>query len=120
MKRNCWRGLYFAMALLAFSCLLLAGGSKLIAMPDEAASPILPSESWMEASLTCPPPQQAHNTLADREDEGSFRVSVQVSIEDAGQNLRALPETDANGNIIRQACYMRAVYQSFALGDGFV
>ena len=43
MKRNCWRGLYFAMALLAFSCLLLVGGSRLIAVPDEAASPILPS-----------------------------------------------------------------------------
>ena len=120
MKRNCWRGLYFAMALLVFSCLLLVGGSRLIAMPDEAASPILPSESWMEASLTCPPPQQAQNMLADREDDGGIRVSPYVSTEDARQKLCTLPETDANGNIIRQMCYMRAVYQSFALGDGFV
>ncbi|MBR5224535.1 MAG: hypothetical protein IKV90_02595 [Clostridia bacterium] len=120
MKRNCWRGLYFAMALLAFSCLLLVGGSRLIAVPDEAASPILPSESWMEASLTCPPPQQSHNMLADREEDGKIRISLQASLEEAGQNLRPIPETDANGNIIRQASYMRAVYQSFALGDGFV
>ena len=120
MKRTCWRDLLFAMTLLAFSCLLLMGGSRLIAMPDEAASAILPSESWMEASLTCPPPQPAQNVLAEGEEEGRIRCSFPVCVDNTGNEMRFLSDTDANGNIIRHASYMRAVYQAFALGDGFV
>lgn len=109
----------FVFAVLAFSCLLLSGGSRLIASPQEPSLPIMPAQSWLEASLTCPPASETGAVQAASIHEK--RCSAQsVAFLDAKETDFQPPQTDANGNVLRHASYMHAVYQVFVLGDGFV
>lgn len=118
MNKPLWQSALLAFAVLAFSCLLLGGGSRLIAMPEEGAMSLIPPPAVMKASLTCPPMEQAQTLHAQRAQERQFFTDASIVRED-GEIAFRLPQTDANGNILRQTSYMRAVYQVFALGDGF-
>ncbi len=118
MKRALGRDMFLVFAVLAFACLLLGGGSRLIASPEAPSSPILPREGWLSASLTCPPSAQMQEIEARRVQE-ERPISASILYLHADEIGPCPPQTDANGNILRQASYMRAVYQAFALGDGF-
>lgn len=112
------QNLFFVFSVLAFFFLLLGGGSRLIAAPEEGLDPILPAQSWFEASISCPPESavsEVHLPGSQESDDCAERTLIC----DAKPNDFSPPQTDANGNILRHASYMRAVYQVFALGDGF-
>ena len=74
MKKALWQDTFLVFAVLAFACLLLCGGSRLIASPDEPAELILPQESWLSASLTCPPPVQTEGLQEGRQQENRTAV----------------------------------------------
>ena len=107
------------LAVLMFGCLFLNGGSRLIAAPQEEAGPIHLASSWMDASLSCLPSSQVQSLQATGQEENKTAAAVPVFFEPMVCDAHA-PQTDANGNILGTASYMRAVYQVFALGDGFV
>lgn len=109
----------FTFAVLAFSCLLLSGGSRLIAVPQEPGIPILPAQSWLEASLTCPPASETGAVQAPSVHEKRCLAQSSAFL-DVKEIDFQLPQTDANGNVLRHASYMHAVYHVFVLGDGFV
>ena len=109
----------FALVVLAFCCLLLGGGSRLIASPQDEPALILPSVSWMNASLTCMPATQAQSLQQPQQEEENALGTALVCFAPTQRPMHAL-QTDANGNILGTVSYMRAVYQVFALGDGFV
>lgn len=118
MKKTRAKDLFFAAAVFVFVCLLLSGGSRLIASPEKPMQPIATSPSWMRASFTCPPEGGGSNIKEDRAQEN--RQYSPVPVNDGGKPLAfSLPLTDSNGNVLRRVSYMRAVYQAFALGDGF-
>lgn len=112
------QNLFFVFAVLAFFFLLLSGGSRLIAAPQDGFEPILPAQSWLEASISCPPTSAVSEVYLSGSQE-SDNCAEQALVCDAKPDDFSPPQTDANGNILRHASYMRAVYQVFALGDGF-
>ena len=118
MKKTQWQKMLLAFSLFVFACLLLGGGSRLIAS-DEPVAPILPADSWLHASLTCPPSTQTNELQQRKTQENTLAVSTVLYLTDETMNPCS-PQTDANGNVLRQgSSYMRTVYQAFALGDGF-
>lgn len=118
MRKAPWQSMFFAIAMLTFFCLLLSGGSRLIAAPDEAAGAINPQQGWLTASLTCPPSPAESGAAVRQAEDKRTALSVIASAGCAAEAGR-IPVTDANGNILRHASYMHAVYQAFALDDGF-
>lgn len=117
MKHSRIQNVFFNLALLAFFCLLLSGGSRLIASPETPKSPIVAPVA-VRASLVCAP-QGETQVLAARQESHHTQERRMVAWCDATRAM-TLPVTDANGNILSHDSYMHAVYQSFALGDGFV
>lgn len=118
MNRSLWRRMLLTFAVFMFCCLLVSGGSRLIAMPDEAAVPMRAAQSWMNASLRCLPAQSEVVNEPERAQQSRGGLFAAVCCEAEGI-ASCVPQTDANGNVLRQTSYMRAVYQVFALGDGF-
>ena len=117
MKNTHCRGMLLIAVVFVFSCLLLSGGSRLIASPDKPAEPVFPRESRLSASLTCPARVQTQELHEGKAQES--RDAGEASPPFIAVHAPRPPQTDANGNILRQTSYMRAVYQAFALGDGF-
>lgn len=118
MKRTLWRDAFFVFAVFSFACLLLGGGSRLIASPEKEAGPIVLRESFMSASLTCPPSTRADELPDHKNQENRQAASAAYCLLNREISC-SIPQTDANGNVLRRASYMRTVYQAFALGDGF-
>lgn len=118
MAKRSGRSLLFVCTLFVFACLLISGGSRLIGS-DVQENPIpVRSAASIRAVLT--------NAITHR-----AQVGVQLRHEQRSQYMQALPAPedrslnhltlcDANGNVLGEKTYMRAVYQSFVLGDGFV
>lgn len=63
------------------------------------------------------PAQRAETGCASVRDHADKAVVSAVPV------IQNKPDTavcsDANGNVLRQETYLRAVYQAFSLGDGF-
>ena len=118
MKKALWQKLLLSFAVITFSCLLISGGSRLIATPDKPSLPIAPASSWMRASVSCPPQESHEQAFAQKTQTCRLLADAPVSHEEKINGVH-LPYTDSNGNILRHASYMRAVYQAFALSDGF-
>lgn len=118
MKRSLWRDVVFAAAMVVFFGLLITGAPRLIAASEpeinETASYI-----HVKASLLCPPERAEQYRLTFRQDTRKAECLFAVNT-DHGEGYNRLPMADANGNIVTHCSYMHAVYQTFALGDGFV
>ena len=102
--------------LIVFCCLLLTGGSRLIACEEEQV--VLPHPpSVLRSALCSAPVQQAETGCVH------IRVSAGRLQSTAVPMIHHEPDTsvcsDANGNVLRKATYLHAVYQVFSLGDGF-
>lgn len=98
----------------------LGGGRRLIAGGEtETAQRVTPVDS-LSAALCSPPAQQTSSPSllkARRDAESPERIcglSAQAAV---AQPLRGV---DANGNVLTHRNYLHALYQVFALGDGFV
>ncbi len=117
MKRTSWQSVYFAAAMLVFMSLLITGGSRLIATPESEAREYT-AHVHAEASLICPPESVRESLVTGRQDE-KFSADGAVACSECREIRRPLL-TDANGNIVTYRSYIHAVYQAFALGDGFV
>lgn len=118
MKKALWRNVFLTFAVFTFACLLLSGGSRLIAASDDSIEPIQLSDSWFAASLTCPAPayERLIAETGTQKNRSASAASVYLIVD---KTVPAAPQTDANGNVLLQQSYMRTVYQAFALGDGF-
>lgn len=117
MKRLRIQNVFFAFALLAFFCLLLSGGSRLIASPETMEPPMTAPVS-VRASLVCAPQGETQILAVWQENHHAQERYTLICCERAVSMV--LPVTDANGNVLSHGNYMHSVYQSFALGDGFV
>ena len=117
MKKASLQDVFFAAAVFVFLSLLITGGSRLIAMPEPEEQEYTPIR--IEASLICPPKHGGESFAACSQDEKTPVGTVACCYECQDGFHRPLA-TDANGNIVMYRSYMHAVYQAFALGDGFV
>ncbi len=117
MQQTIGRRLLFALIMLTFCCLLLGGGSRLIASPEMEA-PQMPLPPVFGASLSCAPAERIQ-PLDAKKVQVSRPIYLATAFTQEKATVFSLPQTDANGNILRNASYMRAVYQVFVLGDGF-
>ena len=118
MARKSERSIVFLFICFVFICLLLGGGSRLIgeqgegeAMPEQAASP-------MRAAFVSAPAPKAETGTAHQREHIVQRHAQAPAPENRVLNI--LAQCDANGNVLKGRSYLRAVYQAFALGDGFV
>ena len=116
MRKRGERYLVLLPLLIVFFCLLLSGGSRLIGREGEELTLTHPPLTLRSA--LCSEPAQAEQTGFDsaRDRADGMQIAVAPIIHDE-------PDTsvcsDANGNVLRQETYLRAVYQAFSLGDGF-
>lgn len=118
MEKRVGQTLMLLSMLFVFSCLLLSGGSNLIAgtirentIPDRPFSSIcavLSSASAPRVESGCQP----------RSGETIHRLHAVPA--PADQVLTCCVSSDSNGNVLAAGTYMRAVYQAFVLDDGFV
>lgn len=110
----------FSLFLLAFSVLLLSGAPRLIAADAQEMQPVY--ERVVPAYLCS---VAAAQNLAESDADFTRRQCTreeraEITFALSRSMLSRLPYADANGNILAARSYMRSVYQSFALGDGFV
>ena len=120
MKHREWRTVMFSLFVLAFSVLLLSGAPRLIAADAQEISPVC--ERVVPAYLCS---SSSAQNLAELDADTSRRACAreeyaEIASSVASGMLNRLLIADANGNILAAVSYMRSVYQSFALGDGFV
>lgn len=118
MKRGNGLAMLLSAFVLAFVCVLLSGAGRLVAREEgrqEAVHPV--------AVQVCLTASSGESREAGRqaEDSGDVRRGPLASVQAAP--MRRAPvnaaRSDANGNVLRGASYLRTVYQAFALGDGF-
>jgi hypothetical protein len=118
MKRVRWQDLFFSVTMIVFFSLLISGGSRLIAVPEpDALGCSVPVH--FDASLSCPPEHVEQTFLLSRQESKNAAYADVHYLEQHEVACKPLI-TDANGNIVMHCNYMHAVYQTFALGDGFV
>ena len=118
MKKTSLQDVFFAFAIFVFLSLFITGGSRLIAMPEPEEQEYK-TTIRIEASLICPPQRVGESFAACRQEEETS-VSDAAYCYEYQEGFRRPLATDANGNIVMCGSYMHAVYQAFALGDGFV
>lgn len=118
MARRSERSLVFLLISFAFVCLLLSGGSRLIGAQGGKESMPQQGDSLVQAAfVSAPAPQAETGTAHPREHSVQRRASAPAP---ENRILNTLAVCDANGNVLEGQSYLRAVYQAFALGDGFV
>lgn len=118
MTRRSEHSLVLLLVCFAFMCLLLGGGSRLIAVQGgEASVPERTDSLICAAFVSAPAPRAETGTPHQREQLVQRRESVPVT---ENPVLNVLTECDANGNVLKSRPYLREVYQAFVLGDGFV
>lgn len=118
MRRRNGRSLILAGLAFVFVCLLLSGGSRLIGHSGDVETvPCRPVPS-IEAMLTGVQDRNLQTGCVCRKEHSAQRFAVVSAREDQPRMCRIL--SDANGNVLSSDSYMHAVYQVFALGDGFV
>lgn len=117
MAKKSERTLLLWCMIFAFACLLLHGGGRLIAGGEEPLIPERPVSAVR--ALLCNAPQPRPQTGAVTLKSAAARRVHTESAPDHRASDHSVP-SDANGNVIASRTYMRAVYQSFTLDDGFV
>ena len=118
MAKRSEQKLLLVCVLFVFVCLLLSGGSRLIGS-DVQVDP-MPARSFasIRAVLSSPVERHAETGCAPGRSQSTQRVQINPAPEN--RSLQRIALCDANGNVIGEKTYMRAVYQAFVLGDGFV
>ncbi|HIS94139.1 MAG TPA: hypothetical protein IAC19_00035 [Candidatus Ventricola gallistercoris] len=119
MKKVDFRPLLLACITMVFLCVLLSGASRLVGH-TAAERPCSPPSAAQKAYL-CSAPATVQET------DGQSGRSLLPESPWARSNppqpcrLNGMPAAvrDANGNVLLSQTYLRAVYQAFALGDGF-
>lgn len=118
MARRSGRSLVLLLAVFVFACLLLSGGSRLIgAQGEEESMPEQENVLVRAALVSAPAPKAETGSTHQREQSVQRRVQTPAP---ERRLLNLLAECDANGNVLKERTYLRAVYQAFALGDAFV
>ena len=118
MTRKCERKLLLACMLFAFACLILSGGWRLVAgQGGDDWAPVRPY-AQIRAVLSAAPVQPSQTVSPVRREAGVLRMHAASAPE--SRTLIHGAESDSNGNVLAAGTYMRAVYQAFALDDGFV
>ncbi|MBP3427770.1 MAG: hypothetical protein J6M47_05870 [Clostridia bacterium] len=118
MKECSWYKLLLCTFLVCFACLLVTGADRLIEREEPS---VMLAQNVPASAYTCRLQTQSElNGLleareydAQRKDLPAHSGKSALRMETAGICC------DSNGNILAACSYMRAVYQAFALGDGF-
>lgn len=118
MPRKSERSLVLLLICFAFVCLLLSGGSRLIGAQGEEESMPQQVNSLVQAAFVSAPAPIAETGTTQQREQCVQRHALTPAPERPIQT--ALAECDANGNVLKGQSYLHAVYQAFALGDGFV
>ncbi|MBR5301796.1 MAG: hypothetical protein IKU38_03080 [Clostridia bacterium] len=118
MTRKSGRSVLLFCMLFAFACLLLSGGWRLVgsAHADDPI-PVRPYAS-IRAAFSTAQERTQESVAAVRRVSCAQRMHSMPAGEH--QALKRLVLSDSNGNVLAGDTYMRAVYQAFALDDGFV
>lgn len=121
-ERMCRRS-FLICFLFLFCCLVLTGGKRLIGNQyDENQASIPALNLIVDEAYLCSLPsinQETDKSNINHEKTLHSRLSLMAVDSVRGQRRPEL-QADANGNILGEKSYMRTVYQTFALGDGFV
>ena len=119
MKSRSLYTLLLALFLSLFVCILVSGAPRMISSCNresipEAARPIC---AYISSTTS------AHMEIEAESSVGKSIVSKRVSVVLGDERIKEggvfLDASDSNGNVLCCNTYMRSVYQSFALGDGF-
>ena len=117
MRKRSERSFVLFAMIFVFSCLLLSGGSRLIGH-EEGEHVQLEDVSPVRAAFSAAPAPQGEMGLAP---SGGTEDRIAAKAKAPGrESMPARVVCDANGNVPSGASYLRAVYQAFSLGDGFV
>lgn len=118
MKRRSEHSLLLFSALIVFSCLLVSGLPRLIGHEAAKDAIPIPVSSRVPPVLCSAAEAHTQSCAADRaEHDETVRFGGICSVI---RNPQISVCSDANGNVLVSGTYLHAVYQSFALGDGFV
>ena len=118
MTRKCSRALLLAGMLFAFACLMVSGGWRLVAGYGEGQLAADRPYAQIRAVISAAPAQPSQTVSPARREGGMQRMHIAPAPEN--RTLISSAESDSNGNVLAAGTYMRAVYQAFALDDGFV
>lgn len=118
MRRMNGLAMLLTVFVLAFVCVLLSGAGRLVAREEAQQEAVCPvavqvclnavSSAGQEIERRAINGGDAHRRLTASLRAAPMRIAV-----------RSAAHSDANGNVLRGASYLRTVYQAFALGDGF-
>lgn len=117
MRKRSERSLVLFAVFFVFACLLLSGGSRLIGH-EERASVQIADVSGVAAAFSAAPSQRSETGVDPVHREASPREDKAEAPQGPAPCARVI--CDANGNVLGSVSYLRAVYQAFSLGDGFV
>ena len=118
MARKSARSMLLFCMLFAFACLLLGGGWRLVGTAQE--DDLIPARPYASIRASFSPAQARENERASVvKGESTVQRMHRMPAQDH-QALNHLVPSDSNGNVLAAGTYMRAVYQAFALDDGFV
>ncbi|MBQ2833824.1 MAG: hypothetical protein IJN79_05075 [Clostridia bacterium] len=116
MRKKCERSFGLLFAWIVFSCLLISGGSRLIGHNGEAEE--ARAVHVVRAAISSAPVSYAESGVSERSHPD--QAAKLTAYADGGSRPDTLVCSDANGNVLSAGTYLHAVYQAFALGDGFV
>ena len=120
MQNAALRKAYLFCFSMVFAVLLISGAPRLIASSEnEMCNEILyPVQAFICVSPSMD--QHSQQTELDASGRVVLRDEKTMFYASTGTLDSCIIHTDANGNVLVNANYMRSVYQVFALGDGFV
>ena len=118
MARKSERKLLLVCMLFAFACLIASGGWRLVAGYGEDDFTPVRADAYVRTYISAAPVQPGETVAPARRDMGVQRMHIVPAPQD--RILMSSVQSDSNGNVLAWGTYMRAVYQAFALDDGFV
>ena len=118
MTRKCARAMLLACMLFAFACLMVSGGWRLVAGYGEGQLAQQRPYAQSRAEISSAPANPSQTVSPVQRESGVQRMHAAPAPEN--RTLISSAESDSNGNVLAAGTYMRAVYQAFALDDGFV
>ena len=118
VARKYERKLLFACMLFAFACLIASGGWRLVAGYGEGQ--LMPDRPYAQIRtvISAAPANPSQTVSPVQRESGVQRMHTAPAPDN--RILTQSAESDSNGNVLAAGTYMRAVYQAFALDDGFV
>ena len=118
MRNKSERSLVFLAVIFVFACLLLSGGWRLIGHEGEEAPVQMADVPMIATAFSAAPAPLCEMGLEPVCKSETIRDARQEAPGSAAHAARVV--CDANGNVLSGRSYLRAVYQAFSLGDGFV